>query len=371
MPKLFLNFFLLAVVALSAACAHEDRVELSTKRFGLLPDGRPVEQFTLRNPKGIEVQLLSYGGIVTSVKMPDNEGVVADVVLGFSSLPAYLKGHPYFGCITGRVANRIAEAQFDLEGRNYKLAANNNRHHLHGGVRGFDKQVWSALPFRDERGAGVVLTRRSVDGEEGYPGNLDCEVLYRLTSNNDFEVEYTAVSDRSTLVNLTHHSYFNLAGRGASGGVLGHELMLRARRYTPVDSEGIPSGALATVVGTAFDFSNYHTIGERIAQVEGGYDINYVLDTDGRSFDLAAVLLHRKSGRSVEVWTDQPGLQLYTGNFLDGTLSDGATSYEKHGGVCLEAQRFPDAPHKAHFPSIVLDKGDVYRQRTVYKFRVR
>lgn len=370
MHKLPLHFAIWTLLALSAACAHEARVELKSQPFGQLPDGRPVELFTLSNEGGVTLQVMSYGGIVTSVKMPDRKGVEADVVLGFSSLPAYLKGHPYFGCITGRVANRIAGAHFSLEGREYRLAANNSKHHLHGGVRGFDKQLWSAVQFRDERGAGVVLTRRSVDGEESYPGNLDCEVLYRLTTDNDFEIEYTAVSDRTTLVNLTHHSYFNLGGR-ETGSVLDHDLMLRARRYTPVDGDGIPNGTVATVAGTPFDFSDYNRLGARIDQVEGGYDINYALDSEGRGCELAAVLLHQKSGRSVEVWTDQPGLQLYTGNFLDGTLSDGTAVYTKHAGVCLEAQRFPDAPHQPHFPTTVLRKGDVYRQRTVYKFRVR
>ncbi len=357
------------LLALLQACAHDPRVELSQKQFGLMPDGRPVDEFTLALPGQLSVKLISLGGIVTSITMPDREGKEEDIVLGFATLPSYLAGHPYFGCITGRVANRIANGRCTVEGKELVLARNNNAHHLHGGERGFDKQLWAGARFRDERGAGVVFTRRSPHGEEGYPGNLDCEVRYLLTTKGDLEIHYEAVTDKPTLVNLTHHSYFALQGRG-NGDVLDQELMLRAGRYTPGGPELVPNGAIANVAGTPFDFADYRRIGERI-EAAGGYDLNYALDHEGRGVELAAVLLHRKNGRSLEVWTDQPGLQLYTGNFLDGSLRDGPHVYGKHAGVCLEAQRFPDAPHHPHFPSLLLRPGETYRQTTIYKFRNR
>jgi len=358
-----------SLLVILGACAHDPRVDLAQKRFGLMPDGRPVDEFSLTIPGGVRVKLISLGGIVSSITMPDREGKVDDIVLGFASLPSYLAGHPYFGCITGRVANRIAHGRCVVDGKELVLARNNNGHHLHGGERGFDKHLWNGVPYRDPRGAGVIFTRRSPDGEEGYPGNLDCEVRYLLTSEGDLEIHYEAVTDKTTLVNLTHHSYFALQGRG-QGDVLDQRLMLRAARYTPGGTELVPNGAIANVAGTPFDFADYRRLGERI-EAAGGYDLNYVLDNEGRGVALAAVLIHDRSGRSLEVWTDQPGLQLYTGNFLDGSLRDCGLPFEKHGGVCLEAQCFPDAPHHPHFPSILLRKGDVYRQTTIYKFRNR
>jgi aldose 1-epimerase len=322
----------------------------------------------------MELRAISYGGIITSLKVPDGTGAFADVVHGFDTLEGYLKEHPYFGAIVGRYGNRIARGQFTLNGQMYKLATNNGPNHLHGGVKGFDKMVWKAEPLSN--GRGVAFARRSPDGEEGYPGNLDVRVSYTLTDANELDIRYEATTDRATPLNLTQHTYFNLAGHD-SGDILGHELTLNADRYTPVDSNLIPTGELTPVAGTPFDFRKATPVGARIdeqhPQLEygRGYDHNWVLNRKGEGLQMAARLSDPKSGRMMEITTTQPGIQFYTGNFLDGTtIGKGGTAYEHRSGLCLETQHFPDSPNKPNFPSTILRPGETYRTRTVFRFGV-
>jgi aldose 1-epimerase len=315
---------------------------------------------------------MTYGGIVTELHVPDRAGQLADVVLGFDGPQGYLAGNPpYFGAICGRVANRIAGAKFTLDRKEYTLAANNGPNSLHGGRKGFDKVLWKAEPAP---GTAVKLSYLSRDGEEGYPGNLSTAVTYTLTDGNELKIDYAATTDKATPVNLTNHSYFNLGG-AASGNILGHELMLAADRYTPVDDSLIPTGELKPVRGTPFDFTKPTLIGARIDQVKGdpgGYDHNYVLNSGGQTLTLAARAVEPKSGRVLEMFTTEPGVQFYTGNYLDGSVKGKAgVAYQKHQGFCLEAQHFPDTVHHANFPSIILKPGKTYTQRTVYKFSAR
>lgn len=344
--------------------------------FGTTADGHPVESFTLRNANGIELRVISLGGIITHLKTPDRQGALADIVLGFDTLDGYLKEHPYFGAIIGRYGNRIGKARFAIDGQTYQLAANNGPNHLHGGVKGFDKHVWQAAPESTAGGQRVVFTRTSPDGEEGYPGTLTVKVTYTLTDSNELAIDYEAATDKRTHVNLTHHSYFNLAGHNA-GDILGHELMIDADRYTPVDDTLIPTGELAAVAGTPFDFKQSTPIGARINQTGDaqltygkGYDHNWVVN--GSGFRRVARAYEPKSGRTLEVATTEPGLQFYSGNFLDGTLTgkDGAV-YNHRTGFCLETQHFPDTPNKPAFPATLLEPGATYRTRTVYTFGVQ
>ena len=342
--------------------------------YGKMPDGAAVEIFTLTNANGIEVKAIEYGGIITSLRTPDRSGRMGDIVLGFPSLDGYLKDHPFFGAIIGRFGNRIGKGQFTLNGQTYKLATNNGPNHLHGGNKGFDKVLWTGEPVAGQNA--VAFTRTSPDGEEGYPGNLAVRVTYTLTDRNELVVEYHATTDKATPVNLTQHSYFNLAGHG-SGGILGHELMLNADRYTPVDDTLIPTGDLASVAGTPFDFRKSTAIGARITQTDPqltngkGYDHNWVLNRKGDGLQLAARVIEPKTGRTLEVATTEPGIQFYSGNFLDGTLTgkDGAV-YKHRTGFCLETQHFPDSPNKPAFPSTILKPGAEYRTRTVFTFGV-
>ena len=340
--------------------------------FGTTADGTPVEAFTLRNANGIELRAITYGGIITSLKVPDRNGAIGDIVLGFDSIDGYLKDHPFFGAIIGRYGNRIAKGRFLLDGREYKLATNNGPNHLHGGIRGFDKQVWAAaiLPAKNT----VAFTRTSADGEEGYPGNLNVEVTYALTDKNELVVDYLARSDKPTPVNLTQHSYFNLAGHDA-GDILGHQLMLNADRYTPVDATLIPTGELAPVAGTPFDFRQPAPIGARIDQgypqlKNGqGYDHNWVLNKKGNELSLAARVTEPTSGRTLEITTNEPGIQFYAGNFLDGTIAGkGGHLYRRRSGFCLETQQYPDSPNQPAFPSTIIQPGQQYRTRTVFTF---
>jgi aldose 1-epimerase len=306
--------------------------------------------------------------------VPDNKGKIGDVILGFDTLKGYLDGHPYFGSNAGRVANRIAKGRFALDGKEYKLATNNGPNSLHGGLKGFDKVVWHAGPASAD-GPSVVFNYRSPDGEEGYPGNLDVSILYTLTHSNELRVVYRAVTDKPTPVNLAHHSYFNLAGP-ASGDVLGHEVTIFADKYTPVDETLIPTGKIESVKGTPLDFTTPHTIGERIGELKGdpgGYDHNFVLRSGGsKTPELAARVYEPKSGRVLEVLTTEPGLQFYTGNFLDGKLTGrGGVVYKKHAGFCMEAQHFPDAVNRPEFPSVILKPGQTYTQTTVYRFSTK
>lgn len=342
--------------------------------FGKTADGTPVEEIVLTNRAGVQAKIITYGGIIRELRVPDRDGKLGDVVLGFDNLEGYLKGHPYFGAIIGRVGNRIAKGKFALDGKEYTLAVNNGPNSLHGGLKGFDKKIWKAELLPDEpAGPAVRLTYLSPDGEEGYPGNLSATVTYTLTDKNELRIDYLATTDKATPVNLTNHSYFNLAGP-AAGDILGHELMLNADQYIPVDDTLIPTGEIKAVQGTPMDFTTPTPIGAHIDQLKGdpgGYDHTYVL-RHGTPPVLAARLYEPRTGRLMEMFTTQPGVQLYTGNFLDGTLTGkGGVVYKKHQGLCLEAHHFPDAVHHANFPSIILRPGDTYKQTTIYKFSAK
>jgi aldose 1-epimerase len=374
---------IIAVLALAAAwqalgtpgvktANQAPRAGVTRASFGAI-SGQPVDIFTLRNANGIEIKATNYGGIITSIVVPDRNGRPGDIVLGFDDLQAYVKDSPYFGAIVGRYGNRIAKGHFTLDGHTYTLAVNNGPNHLHGGLKGFDKVIWHAEPLAGS--TGLVLSRRSPDGEEGYPGNLDVRVTYRLTDDNRLVIDYHATTDKATPVNLTQHSYFNLAGEG---DVLGHELTIDADRYTPVDANLIPTGELAPVEGTPFDFRKSTAIGARIdtpnpqLKNAGGYDHNWVLNRKGTGLQLAARVVEPKTGRTLEVSTTQPGLQFYSGNFLDGTLkSKDGRVYVKHAGLCLETQHFPDSPNHPDFPSTILRPGEQYDTQTVFRFGVQ
>jgi aldose 1-epimerase len=351
------------------------KVAVSSQSFGKTADGAEVFLFTLANAHGVKAKLINYGAILTELHVPDKKGKTADVVLGFDDLKGYLAGHPYFGATVGRVANRIAKGKFTLDGKEYKLATNNGPNALHGGKKGFDKVVWAA-----EVGAGsekkpnghVRFTYKSPDGEEGYPGNLEVAVTYTLTEDDELRIDYEAKTDKATPVNLSNHSYFNLAGAD-SGDILGHEMMIAADKYTPVDSTLIPTGKIEPVKGTPLDFTTSTAIGKRIGELKGeptGYDHNFVLrGGDGKKPALAAKVREPKSGRVMEMWTTEPGVQFYTGNFLDGSnKGKGGVAYKKHQGFCLEAQHFPDSVNHPDFPSVILKPGEKYTQTTIYKF---
>jgi len=340
--------------------------------FGSLADGTPVDIYTLKNKAGLEARITTYGGILVSLKVPDRAGVLADVNLGFDTLAGYLGTHPYFGAIIGRYGNRIAKARFAIDGVEYGLAPNNNGNSLHGGTKGFDKVVWKAEAIQVADGVGLRLTYLSRDMEEGFPGNLAVKVVYMLTNANELRIDYEATTDKKTPVNLTNHAYWNLKGQG-NGDILGHILQIEADAITAVDSAAnlIPTGQIVPVAGTPFDFTTPHAIGERIGQVEGGYDHNFVLRSGGGKLALAAHVEEPVSGRIMEIWTDQPGIQLYTGNFLDGTVvGKGGKAYQKHYAFCLETQHFPDSPNHPNFPSTILEPGQTYRTTTVHKFSV-
>lgn len=364
----------LAILCHAVTLGQASRKEIKREPFGKMPDGQAVERFALTNARGVVLQAISYGGIITSLRVPDRNGRFDDIVLGFDSLDGYLKDHPFFGAIIGRYGNRIAKGAFTLEGQTYKLAANNGPNHLHGGNKGFDKVLWTAEPVAGSNA--VAFTRTSSDGEEGYPGNLRVRVTYTLTDANELIVDYLATTDRATPVNLTQHSYFNLAGQ-ASGDILGHQLMLNADRYTPVDETLIPTGELAPVAGTPFDFRKGTAIGARInqdsAQLKNGkgYDHNWILNRKGAGRELAARVVEPKTGRTMEITTTEPGIQFYTGNFLDGTLTGKAGAVYKHRtGFCLETQHYPDSPNQPKFPSTTLRPGSEYKTSTVFTFGI-
>ncbi len=354
----------------SAPLKGVSQMDIKKELFGNLPDGTAVDIFTLTNAAGIEARLVTYGATLVSLKLPDRNGRMEDCVLGYNGLDGYLKSSPYFGCIVGRYGNRIAKGQFVLNGVTYHLAKNNGENHLHGGTKGFDKAVWSAELIKESGTVGVKFTYLSQDGEEGYPGNLACTVIYRLTNENELAISYEAATDKATPVNLTHHSYFNFtAGRR---DILGHELMLNADRFTPVDEGLIPTGELLSVKGTPMDFLAPMPIGSRIDKVEGGYDHNYVLNSGGGTMALAARVYEPDSGRVMEISTTEPGIQFYSGNFLDGTITGkSGVAYQKHFGFCLETQHFPDSPNKPNFPSTILNPGQTYRTQTIHKFSAK
>ena len=342
--------------------------------FGKTRDGVSVEQYVLRNANGVVAKVMTYGATMTDLIVPDRNGRMASVVLGFDRLDGYLARQPYFGATVGRVANRIAGGRFELNGRTYTLATNNGPNHLHGGLRGFDKVVWRAEPRAGAGDPSVTFTYRSPDGEEGYPGNLSVSVTYTLTGQNEIRLDYLATTDAATPVNLTNHAYFNLAGEG-SGTIFDHEMMIAADEFTPVDATLIPTGEILPVGGTPMDFTTPVRIGARIEQVPGsapgGYDHNYVLRPH-TELAFAARLRDAKSGRVMEVLTTEPGVQFYSGNFLDGTLRGrSGVPYVKHAGLCLETQHFPDSVHHANFPSTILQPGQRYTSRTVYRFSAK
>ena len=361
----------------SAADAPPRHPSVTRAPFGQTPDGEAVESFTLTNAHGIELRAISYGGIIVSLRVPDRDGRRDDVVLGHDDLAGYLAKPSFFGALVGRYGNRIAGGRFTLDGRTYTLATNNGPNHLHGGVRGFDKRVWKAQPFERPGTAGLVLTRTSPDGEEGYPGNLAVRVTYTLTDRDEVGFEYFATTDKPTVVNLTQHSYFNLAGDGKRD-VLGHELMIDADRFTPVDKTLIPTGVLAAVAGTPFDFRKPAAIGARIGADDeqirngGGYDHNFVLNGRGEGRAPVIRVFEPTTGRTMDIATTEPGVQFYSGNFLDGSVTGKAGHvYGKRYGFCLETQHFPDSPNHSGFPSTVLRPGKEYRSKTVLKFGTR
>jgi len=361
--------------AASGATPAKGGTTMSVKqqRFGTLPDGTPVDIYTLTNTKGVEARVMTYGAILVSLRLPDRAGRFDDVTLGFDGLAGYLGGHPYFGAIIGRYGNRIAKGKFALDGVTYTLAQNNNGNSLHGGLKGFDKVVWKAVPIKTAHGVGVKLAYLSRDMEEGFPGNLAVTVDYVLTDTDELRISYEAMTDKATPVNLTNHTYWNLAGQG-KGDILGHVVELEADKITAVDSAAnlIPTGELREVKGTPFDFTAPHAIGERIGLVEGGYDHNFVLRSGGGKMALAARVFEPTSGRVLEISTDQPGIQFYTGNFLDGTVKGkGGVAYQKHFGFCLETQHFPDSPNHPNFPSTILEPGKKYTTVTIHKFLVK
>jgi aldose 1-epimerase len=356
--------------------ARKGGVTVGKSDFGKTKEGTPVDLYTLTNTKGMTVKITNYGGIITEMHVPGKDGKTADVALGFDNLEGYLKSNPFFGCLVGRYANRIAKGKFTLGGKEYTLATNNGPNHLHGGKVGFDKKLWKAEPFTGNNEAGVRLHYVSKDGEEGYPGNLSATVTYTLTNGNELRIDYQATTDKSTPINLTNHSYFNLAGH-ASGDVLDHVVLIAADKYTPVDDTLIPTGKIEPVRGTPLDFTSPTSIGKRIDQLRsvpgGGYDHNFVLrEREGKAPRLAARVHEPKSGRVLEVLTTQPGVQLYTGNFLDGSVKGkGGTAYRKHAGFCLETQHFPDSVHHKNFPSVILEPGKTYTETTVYRFSIK
>ncbi|MBN2508081.1 MAG: galactose mutarotase [Verrucomicrobia bacterium] len=369
------GFAVCLAVAGCVGCASPGtgRGYVASESFGKTPDGQAVQLFTLRNAGGMEARICNYGGIVVSLKVPDRDGNLGDVVLGYDTLAGYLNASPYFGCLVGRYGNRIAKGRFTLNGQTYTLATNDGPNSLHGGIRGFDKVVWKAAAlYRDDVGPVLELRYRSRDGEEGFPGNLDVTATYTLTADNALRLDYVATTDKDTVVNLTQHSYFNLAGRG---DVLGHIVQIDAGRFTPVDPTLIPTGELKSVEGTPFDFRRPTAIGARIHQndpqlkIAGGYDHNWVIRGQPGELILQARVTEPATGRVLEVLSTEPGLQFYTGNFLDGTITGkGGWVYRHRNGFCMEPQHFPDSPNQPAFPPVVLKPGQTYRNTIAYRF---
>ncbi|MCX8037670.1 MAG: galactose mutarotase [Candidatus Sumerlaeia bacterium] len=339
--------------------------------WGKTKEGESVDLYVLTNANGAVAKIMTYGAILTELHMPDRNGQLDDVVLGLPSLERYLGNHPALGSTIGRVTNRIGGARFTLDGVEYKLAANSGRNSIHGGVKGFHRVVWKGKPIESADGPAVAMSYLSRDGEEGYPGNLSVVVVFTLTNKNEFKIEYTATTDKPTPVNLTNHSYFNLGGP-RSGPILDHELMIDADSYLVTDDELIPTGEIAPVKGTPLDFTTPHAIGARIGQTKNGYDHHYVLNSGGGKLALGARAYDPKSGRVMEMWTTEPGVQLYTANGFNGKfIGNYGVAYQKHHGFCLECQHAPDSVNKPQFPSIILRPGQTYRQTTVYAFSVR
>ena len=374
---IFQIFFLLLAVSIAlrpVAAPAKGKRDVRKQSFGKTGDGRPVDLYTLTNSQGMEVRAMTYGGIIVSLRVPDKTGKFDDVVLGHDTLDGYLVNPPYFGVIVGRYANRIGNATFTLDGVKYTLAKNDGPNSLHGGLNGFNKQVWEAKPFKDTTGVGVAFSYLSKDGEEGYPGNLKVKVSYVLTDENQLVIDYEATTDKATPLNLSQHSYFNLAGEG-SGDILGHHLMLNADRFTPVDKTLIPTGEIRPVQGTPMDFTTPTAIGARINDnyeqlvVGRGYDHNFVINRKDNGLILAARVHEPTSGRVLEVFTTEPAVQFYSGNFLDGTITGKhGHVYKQRNGFCLETQHYPDSPNHPDFPSTILRPGATFHSQTIFKF---
>ena len=370
-------FTLSITFCLLLTCVALAHGQVTKEPFGKTPDGQQVDIYTLRNAHGVEAKIMNYGAIVTSLKVPDRNGKFDDVVLGFSDFDSYLKNDPYFGAIVGRYGNRIAKGRFKLNGVEYKLATNNGENHLHGGIKGFDKVVWTAHEMKTKSGPAVALTYLSKDGEEGYPGNLTAIVVYTLTNNNELKIDYTITTDKDTVSNLTHHSYFNLAGEG-NGDILNQVVTINANRFVPTDAGSIPTGELKSVAGTPFDFLKATAIGARINQDDeqlkfgNGYDHTWVINGRPGVMRLAATAYEENSGRVMQVWTTEPGVQFYTGNFLDGTKTGkSGKNYPRRSGFCFETQHYPDSPNHPSFPTTTLKKGQTYKSTTVYRFSTK
>jgi aldose 1-epimerase len=371
-----LNYWVAGVAVLSAVCAAgEATMKAGMASFGKTTDRTEVEVFTLENAHGVRARLMTFGANLLSLEVPDKNGKIADVTLGFEKLDDYQKPYPYFGAIAGRFANRIAKGVFILDGKTYTLARNNGENSLHGGLKGFDKVVWKGelLPPLPHKGS-VKFSYSSPDGDEGYPGNLNATVVYTLDDENQLTLDFTATTDKTTVLNLTNHTYWNLGG-AAAGTILDHLMLINAQKYVPVDPAGIPTGELKDVKGTPLDFTTPHVIGERIEQMTGtpgGYDHTWVLDGKPGEMKLCATVSDLKSGRTLQVTTTEPGVQFYTGNFLDGSLTlRGGVVAVKHLGFCLETQHFPDSPNQPSFPTTLLKPGETYRQTTVFKFSAK
>ncbi|MFI4912543.1 MAG: aldose epimerase family protein [Sedimentisphaeraceae bacterium JB056] len=343
--------------------------DIKSRPFGKI-DGKDILLYTIKNKNGMTAEITNYGAILVSLTAADRDGNFDDVVLGFDTLEEYIEKSPYFGATIGRVGNRIADGKFTLNGIEYQLAKNeNDTHHLHGGMKGFDKVVWKTEPFTTDKSEGLKFSYLSPDGEENYPGNLNVEVIYELTDDNELKISFTAKTDKDTPVNLTHHSYFNLNGQGNSD-IYDQEMMLDAKGYTPVNEKLIPTGEIAATANTPMDFTAPQVIGSRADQVSGGYDHNFILDKERGQYKLAAKTKSPKTGRVMETWTTEPAIQFYAGNFLDSLSGKGGKVYNKNHGFCLEPQHSPDSVNKPQFPSIILKPGEKYVHEMAYKFSI-
>ena len=372
-----LTSFLVALVLVFSGCVNNQE-NMKVKDFGKLSDGTKVKLYTLTNENGLIMDVTNYGGIIVRLAVPDRDGHFADVVLGYDHLADYIKDTPYFGAIVGRCANRICKGKFTLEGKEYTLAINNGPNHLHGGLKGFDKAVWDAEMFKSDNGPGLKLHYLSKDGEEGYPGNLDVTVTYVLTNDNEVKINYKAVTDQPTVCNISQHSYFNLKGQG-NGDILGHQIMINADNFTPVDETLIPTGQIVSVKDTPMDFTTFTAIGARVndayqqLKFGNGYDHNWVLNKSKEGqMSLAASVYEPTTGRVMEVWTTEPGVQFYCGNFLDGSnIGKNGKAYNFRNGFCLETQHYPDSINHPEFPSVILRPGQQYNHATTFKFKTK
>lgn len=375
-PLMIMSILLLGVLA--CAGDHREKDIVMKTSFGQLADGTPIDLYTLTNANGCEMKITNYGCIIVSLMVPDRASHMGDVVLGYETIEEYIENNPYFGAVVGRYGNRIGGAKFTLDGVEYQLAANDGKNHLHGGLKGFDKVLWTGEEISGREGPAVKFSYLSKDGEEGYPGNLSVEIIYTLTADNSLKIEYSATTDKKTVLNPTHHSYFNLAGAG-SADILGHEMMINADQFIPTRPDLIPTGELASVKGTPFDFNTPTAIGDRIGQNDeqlrrgGGFDHCWVLNKSGEnSLDLGARVYEPSTGRVLELYTTEPGVQFYSGNFLDGSnVGKGGKAYQYRSALCLEPQHFPDSPNQPQFPSVVLTPENTYSKTTIYKFSAR